>query len=137
MVTRPHRSADLYVGTSPCQDFSSAGDNQGQVWFTHTDRLARSLVNYWLASLACRIFGTTWISLVWAGFPKSSTSIPVSESQLEQTLAMQTIVLCFVALRPFSWRTFSVWRESTGRTWTLLWMSSELLDTCLSYSWCK
>ena len=35
MVTRPHVKADLYIGTSPCKDFSIAGANEGLKPISH------------------------------------------------------------------------------------------------------
>jgi hypothetical protein len=35
MVTRPHVEADLYIGTSPCKDFSTAGANKGLKPISH------------------------------------------------------------------------------------------------------
>lgn len=35
MVTRPHVEADLYIGTSPCKDFSTAGANKGPKPISH------------------------------------------------------------------------------------------------------
>lgn len=45
MVTRPHVEADLYIGTSPCKDFSTAGANKGTsgkhgiLWWKQAERI--------------------------------------------------------------------------------------------------
>ena len=53
MVTRPlMEGTDLYIGTSPCQDFSSAGTGRGPIVFPCFSALERPIVNF------CQLTGT-------------------------------------------------------------------------------